>query len=180
MLTPVNEAQWGVVHEVIKRTWQAINGNNPMPPTFPQEVINNLDDNIRILYFDLLRLFDVAVGIKGNPGEQGPPGLPGPPGEKTVYYIANEHTPGIVLASAIDGQINVNNLGIMFPNGWNKIMLRLLDLETWSNSIADWISNGQIGPVPILPARTTKYLLAKTDMGLLAKDNAVLLAKSIY
>ena len=58
--------QWPFLHEVMLKTWQVLNGDTPMPPTFPQEVIDNMSDNIRILYFDLLRLYDVAKGVRGE------------------------------------------------------------------------------------------------------------------
>ena len=60
--------QWPILHEVMTKTWQVLNGNTPMPPTFPQEVIDNMSDNIRILYFDLLKLYDQALYIINSEG----------------------------------------------------------------------------------------------------------------
>lgn len=59
----IKDAQWSVLHQVMLRTWQSLNGETPMPPRFPQEVINALDDNIKIIYFDLLRLYDATSQI---------------------------------------------------------------------------------------------------------------------
>ena len=75
--TGMNVPQWSVVHEVLKRTWQALNGEATMPPTFPQDVVNALEDNIKIIYFDLLKLYDIATmeqGPQGQPGKDGQPG----------------------------------------------------------------------------------------------------------
>lgn len=64
-------AQWSVIHEVLARTWRALNGEATMPPNFPQEVVNALDDNLKIIYFDLLKLYDI---INIEQGPQGPTG----------------------------------------------------------------------------------------------------------
>jgi len=60
---PLPPAQWGVVHETITRVWRALNGEGAMPPSFPQEVVDSLDDNLRIIYFDLIALYDAAAQI---------------------------------------------------------------------------------------------------------------------
>ena len=60
---PIPPTQWGVIHETIKRIWEAMNARQPMPPTFPEEVVNALDDNLKIVYFDLLALYDIAEKI---------------------------------------------------------------------------------------------------------------------
>jgi hypothetical protein len=65
----INQAQWSILHETMRRTWNVISGGIAMPPDFPQQVIDNMDDNIRILYFDLLSLYDVAVGVRGEKGD---------------------------------------------------------------------------------------------------------------
>jgi hypothetical protein len=56
----LSENQWKVLHEVMQKTWKTMNGVRTMPPNFPKEVINALDENIRILYLDLLRLYDIT------------------------------------------------------------------------------------------------------------------------
>jgi predicted ATPase len=56
----LSENQWKVLHEVMQKIWETMNGIRTMPPNFPKEVINALDENIRILYFDLLRLYDIT------------------------------------------------------------------------------------------------------------------------
>ena len=53
--------QWQVLSDVMQRIWETMNGNLVAPPNFPREVIDMLDENIRIFYFDLLRLYDVTV-----------------------------------------------------------------------------------------------------------------------
>jgi len=60
--TSVNGTQWSIIHELLRKIWSAINPNNvPMPPTFPQDVIDDLDANIKIIYFDLLKLYDIVA-----------------------------------------------------------------------------------------------------------------------
>jgi len=176
MADNIQASQWPIIHEVMMKTWQVLNGAVPMPPSFPQEVIDNFSDNIRILYFDLLRLYDVAVGVQGRQGE---PGVQGEPGPRTVYGIANQKEAGLTLSSEIDGEIKVSELGIMMLNGWQTTQRRLLDLEVYANAMTEWINSGQIGEPPVLPTRTTKYLLASEDVGLLAKENVILMAKKI-
>ena len=60
----IHVPQWSVVHETIKRTWEALNGAIPMPPTFPNDIVNALDDNLKIMYFDLLNLYDISEQIQ--------------------------------------------------------------------------------------------------------------------
>lgn len=69
--TQVQVAQWGIIHEVLSRIWRIMNGGIAMPPHFPEEVVNSLDDNLKIIYFDLLRLYDILILEQGPPGQQG-------------------------------------------------------------------------------------------------------------
>jgi hypothetical protein len=60
--------QWSVIHKALKATWEVLNGGTPMPPEYPQEVVNALGDSLKTLYFDVLKLYDVAetVGVLMN------------------------------------------------------------------------------------------------------------------
>ena len=62
--TTITDGQWSVIHDVLSRTWQALNKGQPMPPEYPQAVYNSLDDNIKIIYFDLLKLYDIIARIE--------------------------------------------------------------------------------------------------------------------
>ena len=63
----IQVAQWSVIHEVLVRVWKTLNGEATMPPTFPQEVVDALDDNLKIIYFDLLRLYDMISDKVAGP-----------------------------------------------------------------------------------------------------------------
>ena len=60
----LTENQWQVLHEVMQKIWETMNGIRTMPPDFPKSVIEALDENIRIMYFDLLRLYDITDALE--------------------------------------------------------------------------------------------------------------------
>jgi len=68
------ENQWKLLHDVMEKVWHTMNGVLNMPPNFPKSVMEALDENIRIMYFDLLRMYDVTETMATymvRPGFQG-------------------------------------------------------------------------------------------------------------
>ena len=59
-----------LLHDTLQSIWNSLHDNIPMPKEWPEQIIKNLDMNIKILYFDLLAIKDritrfVRAGFRG-------------------------------------------------------------------------------------------------------------------
>jgi hypothetical protein len=136
----LSENQWQVLHEVMRKTWETLNGIITMPPKFPKEVINALDQNIRIIYFDLLRLYDIAAILERAALQ---------PGFRGMYGSLQELN-----------QIPVNTL----KNGdFAYLMVSVspnttTNIWTWNILTNQWEDTGKIVPSDAVPASITMPL----------------------
>jgi microcystin-dependent protein len=101
--------QGKILHEVMEKTWKTLHRERVMPPSFPAEVIDALDDNIRILYFDLIKLYDISDVLKQE--------------RLTPDDIGN------TIASLIDGTVPLDQLPEAFGGDLTELLQRIEVLE---------------------------------------------------